>query len=187
MSKINLGFDPKEIAELKKECKEENSTFIYVDDEEGDYLGEGEYAHIHFVGMRDGKEVIFDAVVYTLRLHHSSLVYEEAERRVMKIYPLFVPPENRDETYQANDEMDEEIELLIQEFIEEIEENEEVKVAEGVEEEKDFEYGIGLDVYLNVEEIDEDVLEKFVEEYTTNTLKFDPTMYSFKSDDEDMD
>ena len=42
MSKINLGFDPKEIAELKKECQEENSPFIYVDDEEGDYLGEGE-------------------------------------------------------------------------------------------------------------------------------------------------
>ena len=130
--------------------------------------------------------MIFDAVLYTLRLHHSSLVYEEAERRATQEHPLYVPIDQRDETYQANDEIDEEVELLITEIIEEIEENEEIKVTEHLETEVNAEEGtVELDICLNVEALDDQVVEQFVKEYTAGRLELDPTLYSFHSLDEE--
>jgi hypothetical protein len=112
-------------------------------------------------------------------------VYETAERKALKTYPLYVPMENRDETYEANEVIDEEVELYITELIEEIEENEEVKLSEHLEIDEKFEFGIGLDVCLNVDEVDDAVVTKFVDEYLAGTIKLDQTMYSFKSEYED--
>src|SRR5690554_7361969 len=39
--------------------------------------------------MHEGREVIYDAALYTLRLHHSSEVYELAEHRAAKKFPNF--------------------------------------------------------------------------------------------------
>jgi hypothetical protein len=185
MTYKNEGYDPAEIAQLKKECENEHSSFVYFEDEEDFGHSADEYAHFQFVGDFKGQEVIYDAVIYTLRLHHSSLVYEAAENKVIKKYPLYVPMENRDETYQANEALDEEVELLITEMIEEIEENEEIKVAENVEIDEDFEYGVGLDVCLNVDIIDDIVVENFIEDFLSNNLKLDPTLYSFSAEEDD--
>jgi hypothetical protein len=181
----NDGYDPSEIALLKKECENEGSTFVYFEDEEDFGHSADEYAHFQFVGDFKGEEVIYDAVIYTLRLHHSSLVYEAAEKKAMTQFPLYVPMENRDETYQANEALDEEVELMITELIEEIEENEEIKVAENVEVDEDFEYGVGLDVCLNVEEIDDEVVENFIAKFLSNTLELDKTLYSFTAEDDE--
>jgi hypothetical protein len=180
----NLGFDPDEIKELQAECKAQQATFVYVDDEE-DPIDDEEYAHVFFVGKYDDKEVIYDLELVTLRMHFSTVVYQTALEKVMKVMPLYVPLHNRDETYKANDELDEEAELLIMEMIEEIEETEEVKVQEHVQIIKDLEYGIGLDVALNVDEISEEVIEEFIQNFNSNKLKLDATLYSFKSGDED--
>lgn len=181
----NEGYDPKEIAQLRQECEKEGSTFVYFEDEEDFGHSADEYAHFQFVGDFNGQEVIYDAVIYTLRLHHSSLVYEAAEKKAMKHFPLYVPMENRDETYQANDALDEEVELMITELIEEIEENEEIKVAENVEVDEDFEYGVGLDVCLNVDEIDDEVVENFIEDFLAKKLNLDKTLYSFSGEEDD--
>ncbi len=181
----NEGYDPTEIAQLKKECEAEHSNFVYFEDEEDFGHSADEYAHFQFVGDYKGQEVIYDAVIYTLRLHHSSLVYEAAEKKALKLYPLYVPMENRDETYQANDALDEEVELLITELIEEIEENEEIKVSENVEIDEDFEYGVGLDVCLNVNEIDDEVVENFIADFLADKLNLDKTLYSFTSEEEE--
>jgi spore cortex formation protein SpoVR/YcgB (stage V sporulation) len=93
--------------------------------------------------------------------------------------------ENRDDNYVANDALDEEVELLITEFIEEIEENEEIKVAESVEIDEDFEYGVGLDVCLNVEEIDDEVVEKFIADFLADQLNLDKTLYSFTTEEDE--
>lgn len=181
----NEGYDPKEIAQLRQECEKEGSTFVYFEDEEDFGHSADEYAHFQFVGDFNGQEVIYDAVIYTLRLHHSSLVYEAAEKKAMKHFPLYVPMENRDETYQANDALDEEVELMITELIEEIEENEEIKVAENVEVDEDFEYGVGLDVCLNVDEIDDEVVENFIQDFLAKKLNLDKTLYSFSGEEDD--
>lgn len=173
---MNEGFDPIEIAELKKECEQEGQNYVIVEDEDG-MNDSGEFAHFQFVGKHEGNEVIYDAVMGTLRLNHSSLVFEEAEMRMKKAYPNYIEIDKRKPNYKV----DEDMELMLEEIIEELEEEEDFKVSEFVEVETDFEYGIGLDIALNVEEIDNEVITKFVNDFNSGTLKLDPTLYSFSS------
>lgn len=181
----NEGFDPATIQHLKDECRQEGSSFVYVEDDEDDLevLNSGECVHVQFVGKYKENEVIYDAIIYTLRLHHSSLVYEMAMEKVKKSFPEYVPVEDRKPDYRIDPELEEEIELFLTELIEEIEENEAVKVQEHIEIDHDFEYGISLDVCLNVEEITDEEIETFIAQFNKNTLKLDKTMYSFTSDE----
>jgi hypothetical protein len=184
INKDNPGFDPKEIALLKEECAAESSSFVYFEDEEDMDHPTDEYAHFQFVGEHEGQEVIYDAVIYTLRLHHSSTIYEAAEQKALKMFPDYVPFDQRTGKHKPNVELDEQVEQIIQEFIEEMEETEEVKVAENLDIDYEFEYGIGLDVCLNVDEIDDEVVEKFIEDFKAGSLKLDPTLYSFSAEED---
>jgi len=178
----NEGFDPEEINALKEECRQEGKSFVYVEDDDLDVLESGECVHIQFPGSYQGQEVVFDALVYTLRLHHSSLVYEMAVEQVQKAYPTYVPPEDRKPNYTIDSDLEDEAETALTEIIEEIEETETVKVQEHVEVDTNFEYGISLDVCLNVEEITDEVIENFIRNFKANTLHLDNTLYSFMSD-----
>ena len=180
----NEGYDPEEINALKDECRQEGKSFVYVEDDDLDVLEEGECAHIQFPGKYQGTEVIFDALVYTLRLHHSSLVYEMAVEQVRKTYPEYVPPEDRKPSFKISPEMEEEAETALTEIIDEIEETETVKVQEHVEVDMESDYGIALDVCLNVEEITDAVIEDFINHFTNNTLSLDNTLYSFTNEEE---
>ena len=181
----NEGYNPTEIEGLKEECREAGKPFIYIEDEDLDVLESGECVHIQFVGKDFGQEVIYDGLVYTLRLHHSSTVYEQAVEQIRKTHPEYVPPEDRQPGYQIDGAKDEQIEELLTELIEELEETEAVKVQEHLDLEHDFEYGIGIDVCLNVEEINDEVVEKFVTQFNAGTIKLDQTLYSFTSDEVD--
>ncbi len=181
----NEGYAPEEIEGLREECRETGRSFIYVEDEDLDVLESGECAHIQFVGKDFGDDVIFDGLIYTLRLHHSSTVYETAVEQIRKSHPEYVPPEDRQPGYSIDAAKDEEIEELLTELIEELEETEAVKVQEHVELEHDFEYGIGIDVCLNVEDINDEVIENFISKFNSGTLKLDTTLYSFTNDEVD--
>jgi hypothetical protein len=186
MSKnTNPGFDPVEIAALKKQCQEDNRSFVYILDEELPSGNEREMVHIQFVGQYEKQEVIYDAIVCTLQLHYSSLLYEAAEREIIQQYPLYVPLENRDENYEPNEELDEEVEMLILEVIEDLEENEEIKVAEYIEIDPEFDYGVSIEVALYVTALDDDMLTQFIIDFNGNTLSLDPSLYTFNSDDEE--
>ena len=180
----NDGFDPEEINALKDECRQEGKSFVYVEDDDLDVLESGECVHIQFPGVFETQEVIYDALVYTLRLHHSSLVYEKAVGEVQKTFPTYVPPEDRELSYKITPEMEEEAETALTEIIDEIEETETVKVQEHVEVDTDFDYGVSLDVCLNVEEITDEVIEGFIRDFNANTLSLDTTLYSFMSEEE---
>ncbi|GAB3992201.1 hypothetical protein GCM10028807_24760 [Spirosoma daeguense] len=180
----NEGYDPEEINALIEECSQEGKSFVYVEDNDLDVLEEGECAHIQFPGKYQGAEVIFDTLVYTLRLHHSSLVYEMAVDQVRKTYPEYVPPEEREENYKISSDLEEEAETALTELIDELEETEAVKVQEHVEVDLQSDYGIALDVCLNVEEINDEVIENFIRNFKNNTLSLDNTLYSFTSEEE---
>src|SRR5215217_4412878 len=122
---MNPGFDPEEIAQLRRECKAERSNFIHVDDEFEEEEENNEHAHVQFVGIYKDAEVIYDALIYTLRLHHSTLVYDEALERLKKEMPNYISQDERPENYKISAEEEEDAEMLLTEFIEEIEENEE--------------------------------------------------------------
>ena len=182
----NPGFDPEEIEQLKRECKAEKLNFVFVSDElEEDEDENNEHAHIQFVGWYKDKEVIFDALIYTLRLHHSTLVYDAALERLKVDMPDYVSPDEREDDDDYDEDQDEEAEILLTEFIEEIEENEEIKVKEHVEMDTTFEYGIGLEVGLNKTEINNKVISEFIIAYNAGRVQLDSTMFSFTSEEED--
>lgn len=80
---------------------------------------------------------------------------------------------------------EEEIGWFITEIIMEIEEEETVKVQEFVDIDTHHDFGIGLDAALNVDEITEQVISKFVQEFNEDTLVLDDTMYSFQTEDDE--
>ncbi|WP_025761689.1 hypothetical protein [Dyadobacter tibetensis] len=183
----NPGFDPEEIEQLKRECKAERRSFVYVADEfEDDEENENdEHAHVQFVGWQNDKEVVYDALIYTLRLHHSTLVYDAALERLKQHMPDYLPPDERGELDDIDLDAEEEAESLLTEFIEEIEENEEIKVKEHVETDTSFEYGIGLEVGLNKTEINEKVVTEFIIAFNAGRLQLDNTLYSFSTSEEE--
>lgn len=179
----NPGFLAEEIQKVKEKCQSEGKSFIFIEDDDLPIGNDKEMAHIQFIGNYNGREVVYDAMLYTLQLHYSSVIYEEAEREVMNEYPLYVPIESRDETYQPNEQMDEEVEMMILEVIEELEETDEIKVSEFIQLDEQFEFGIGIEAALYVPTLEDDVIENFIQNFNNGTFKADETMYSFKNEE----
>lgn len=180
----NPGFLAEEIANLKSLCAVEKKSFIVIDDDDLPMGNDKEMVHIQFVGKHKDKEVVYDAILCTLQLHYSSTIYEEAEREAIEQFPLYVPIENRDETYLANEAFDDEVEMMILEIIDEIEENDDIKVSEYIELDEYFDFGISLEAALYVEALDDEVIEKFILDFNSDSLKLDSSLYSFKSEED---
>lgn len=179
----NPGLQPEEVARIKRLCRESGQPYVLNDQEP---QGE-EFAHFFFVGNYEGKEVVFDSVLYTLRLHHMSQLYEMAEDQACARYPEYNRvslEEDADVNKHLSEDKWEEIELFKAEVMDELEENETIKVQEYVNLDPDFDYGIGLECCLNVEEITPQVISKFVKGFLGNTLALDKTLYSFKHEEE---
>jgi hypothetical protein len=183
----NLGFDPSEIAQLRKECEEEGLPFVIIVDDEDDIEFSTDFCEVQFVGKYEGKEAIYDAIFYTLKMHHEGLVYDEAEKKVKKIYPNYVSIEERTPSYKGSNEEDDEVELLIVEFMEEIMEEESIKAKESITIDDSIEFGVGIEVILNVEEITPQIIADFIDQYNSGTVKLDDTFYSFSYDDDEED
>ena len=181
----NEGYDPEEINALKEECRQEGKSFVYVEDDDLETLDEGECVHVQFPGNYQGQEVIFDALIYTLRFHHGILTYEMALEQVQKTYPDYVPLEDRQPNYKISADREEEAETALSEIMDEIEETETIKVQEHVEVDMESDYGIVLDVGLHEEEITDEVVESFIRNFNANTLSLDNTLYAFASEDEE--
>jgi len=178
----NKGFDPQVIHDFK--VRIQASGRGYVMDEEDENTDE--YVHFYFVGVYEGKEVVYDAVMYTLRLQHESELFEIAEHRAAKHFP-----EYRKITYEEDengnlatlDPLQEEIGLYIAEVIMELEEDEAVKVKEHVDMDANTDFGVALDVGLHVEKIASHEIEKFIRDFNEDTLDLDETLYSFQTQD----
>jgi hypothetical protein len=172
---MNKGYDAAEIARIKAEAAKTGRSFVWNTTQERDEEG----AYFYFVGTDgDGKEVVYDSFLYTLRADYELAVYDLAEQRLLEKFPKFSGIESASE-----DELDY-LDLLV----DEIETEDEVAVVERIELDEAAEYGVSLDVALNVDEVNEDVIEKFVTEFNADTLILDDTEYSFShaaGEDED--
>lgn len=181
----NPGFDPKNIVELSTELAKTGKTYKIVPDPGNSE----EFINFLFIGMFEGRQVIYDAALYTLRLHHSSEVYELAEHEAAKKFPNFKGI-NYEEDEEGNlkplSSEEEEVGWFITEIIMEMEEEEAVKVQEFVDIDTHHDYGIGLDAALNVEEITDKVIKKFITEFNDDTLKLDDTLYSFQTEEDEI-
>src|SRR5688572_16886106 len=68
MTDINKGFNPHVINDYKMKMKSLDRDYLFDENDENS----DEYAHFYFVGIYEGKEVIYEAVMYTLRLQHEA-------------------------------------------------------------------------------------------------------------------
>ncbi len=171
---MNKGLDPQEIAKLKANMKETGKSFAWNEEEEKDE----NFASFFFVGNHHGKEVIFDAFMYTLETEYASLTYDIAMDLVMKEYPQFA---NSDFDAEEGEHVD-----ALEKALMEIEEEGTSKVSEFVTvDDEDTDYGVNMTVCLNIIEVDEAQIEKFVKSYNSGDLKLDKSLYSFEPEDED--
>jgi hypothetical protein len=181
----NKGFEPDVISEYKARIAGNGKNFIYDDEDENSE----EYAHFYFVGKFEGKDVIYDTVIYTLRLQHESELYEIAEHRAAKHFPEYKKisyEEDENGNLETLDPLAEEIGLYMAEVILELEEDEAVKVQEHVEIDTNSEFGISLDIGLHREKINPQVIERFIKDYNEDSLVLDKTYYSFQTQDEEI-
>ena len=179
----NRGFDPVVINEHKARIKSGGKAFSLVTPDENT----DEYAHFYFIGKYEGRDVLYDAVLYTLRLQHQSELYDLAEHKAANHFPQYKKityKEDENGNLQPLDELEEEIGLYMAEVILELEEEDQVKVKEHVEIDANIDFGIGLDAGLNVEEVTPKVIEKFIKDFNEDTLSLDKTLYSFQLEDE---
>lgn len=184
MSRVeNTGFDPEVIADYKARIKAAGKSYLLdEEDEQSD-----EYAHFYFIGKFEGKDVVYDAVIYTLRLHHESELYEIAEHRAARHFPEYKKisyDEDENGNLEALDPLEEEIGLFMAEVIMELEEEEAVKVKEHVNLDAQAEFGVSLDVGLHVEAITPKVIDRFIRDFNEDTLALDDTLYSFQTQDD---
>lgn len=180
----NDGFLPKNIEALRQELKSSNKSFKIIPSEDNT----DEFVNFYFIGKYEGKEVIYDAVLYTLKLHYQSEVYELAEHEAAKKFPNYEGIKyNEDENgnlipLKAEEE---EIGWFITEMIMDMEEEGAVKVQEFLDLDTHHDYGIGLDAALNLESLDEKAIEDFVEAFNEDSLELDDTFYTFESAEEE--
>lgn len=180
----NLGFDKEEIQKLKDEMSASGQNFVIIESEDNN----DEFMNFYFLGVYEGKDVIYDAALYTLKMQHNSEIFELAQHKVAQKFPQY---KGIDYTEDENgdiaplDDLDEEIGLYLTEVMDELEEEETVKVHEHIDIDDKIDFGIGLDAGLNVETINEQVINKFIIEFNEATIKLDPTHYSFQFDGQD--
>ncbi|MFZ6010740.1 MAG: hypothetical protein ACOYXT_10380 [Bacteroidota bacterium] len=176
----NKGFDPKTVNDYASRMKALGSPFLFDEEDENS----DEYAHFYFIGKYQGKEVIYDAVMYTLRLQHESELFEIAEHRAAKHFPEYKKisyEEDENGNLEALDPLEEEIGLYMAEVIMELEEEEAVKVKEHVDIDPHADFGVSLDIGVHVEKITPQVVERFIKDYNEDSLRLDETLYSFQT------
>ena len=181
----NPGFDSQNIEQLKIELRKTGKPFQIIPDEENS----DEFVNFYFIGMYEGKEVIYDAALYTLRLHHASEVYELAEHEAAKKFPNFKGihyEEDENGNMKPLSSEEEEVGWFITEIIMELEEEEAVKVQEFIEIDTNHDYGIGLDAALHVESITEETISRFISEFNDDTIKLDDTFYAFQTEEDEI-
>jgi hypothetical protein len=178
----NKGFDPQTIQEYNDKLKAMGTTWLKDEEDEHNE----EYTHFYFVGLYEGKEVIYDTVMYTLRLQHESELFEIAEHRAAQHFPEYKKityEEDENGNLAALDPLEEEIGLYIAEVIMELEEEEAVKVKEHVDLDVNTDFGVALDVGIHRETITTAEIEKFIKDFNEDTLELDQNLYSFQTED----
>lgn len=180
--KLNSGFEADAIQSFRKKLK--GALFAEVPEEDSSE----EFRHVQFLGAYEGKEVVYDAIVYTLRFQHELELYELAEHEAAKYFPNFKKlqyQEDENGNLRTLDTDEEAIGLYMAEVILELQEEEVVKVKEHVEVDTHVDFGVGLSVGLHQESITDSVIEDFISAFNSGTLKLDDTLYSFQQEEEE--
>jgi hypothetical protein len=176
---MSEGFDPKVIAEFQSKLDVAKARFLPVEEDNNS----DEFFHFRFLGDYQGKRVIYDAVLTTLRLEHESELFELAEAITAERFPNWNREESKEPLTAEEQSLQDEIGLHMAEVVLGLQEEGSVKVKEHIELGEDGDFGVSLDVGLQVERITSAVIERFIDQFTTGKLVLDDTLYSFQLDE----
>lgn len=179
----NQGFNTEEIQKLKVEINATGQSYVVIDSEDNN----DEFMNFYFIGVYEGKEVIYDAALYTLRMQHNSEVFEVAQHKVAQKFPDYKGidyEEDENGDIRPLDDFSEEMGLYLTEVMDEIEEEESVKVQEHLDLDPNIDFGIGIDCGLNIDQVSSEVIEQFIENFNNDELKLDTTLYSFQYEED---
>lgn len=174
---MNRGFLAQTIEAFKVELEKNGQPYLAVDPGNNS----DEYFHFQFVGKHQHKDVIFDCILSTLRLEHESLLYELAEEKALERFPNYSPTVDG----PLANELEEEVGLYMAEVILEYQESGDIKVQEFLEVDDSAEFGIGLDVGLQVETITPVVIERFINRFNEGSFQLDETLYTFQASEDE--
>lgn len=164
---MNAGYSKEEINKVKEQCTKTGKSFMYREvDKEG-----RSFANFLFVGENDGNEVVFDSFIYTLETEYFSNLYEEAQEEVIRLHPEW---EDADFDSVEGDHVD-----LLESIADELAKDDANDIQEFIEVDEETDFGIMLDICLNVPEITDDIIERFVKDFNSDSLNLDETFYSF--------
>ncbi|MFO0267671.1 MAG: hypothetical protein ACK51D_12080, partial [Cyclobacteriaceae bacterium] len=104
---------------------------------------------------------------------HESEVLEIAEARVAEKFPGYDPD-------KSEPDLDAQVAEALAEVMVELQEEEEVKVQEFIEEDLEHEWGLGIDAALNVPVISPTQIQRFIDRYRAADTRTDPDLYSFQ-------
>jgi hypothetical protein len=169
---MNEGYSAEALAELRAECKELKQNFV-INTENGEER-DAEGAYFYFIGKHEGKEVIYDTFLYTLRMEYEMQLYDAAEERMITKFPNFSQA-------KATEDQLEYFDFLLAE----LEEDDFVKVQEFVQIDNTVEFGVSIDACLNIEEVTDEAITKFVNDFNSGKLKLDDSEYSFSNFEEE--
>ncbi len=184
LAKNNLGYDPQTIEAYRAKMIAADKNYWIENEAENT----SEYASFYFIGQHEGREVIYDAAIYTLRLQHESELYEIAEHRAANHFPDFKKityDEDENGNLENLDPLQEEIGLFMAEVIMELEEEGSVRVKEHIDMDMQAELGIGLDIGLHVDKVTHHVIERFIKSFNDDTIILDETLYTFQTHDQE--
>ncbi|MEM7550511.1 MAG: hypothetical protein AAF363_12590 [Bacteroidota bacterium] len=185
MKVYDKDFSEEKINEIRKAIESGNEGFITNEAEENNE----ELVNFFFLGKYEGHDVVYDALMYTLRLHHNSEIYELAEHKAAQKFPNFRKIEYEEDEngdLEALDNDEEEMGLFMAQTIIELEDEEVVKVQEHAEIDPNLDFRIGLDIGLNVESINTATIKKFIGDFNDDNLSLDETLYSFQTEGEEL-
>jgi hypothetical protein len=163
---MNAGYNPENISQIKQAAAHAGFSFVLNDQQEEQ---DEQSAYFFFVGKNDGKEVIFDTFIYTLRAEYELQLHELAESRLLEKFPNLASVDDANEDQLIYFDM----------LLDDIEQEDEISVVEFINTDEAVDFGVSIDVCLNVDEITPEVIEKFVQDFNADKLDLSDEEYSF--------
>jgi hypothetical protein len=163
------------INKIREECRKTGLNFIYNPQEEPDE--ELQNASVYFVGKDGAKEVIYNAFIMTLEYDYHLAVMEEAEEKLINKFPKLEGVDYEDYSEEQKDLLDEIIDDIYEEDLVKVQERIDVFEGDGLE--------LEMEVALHVKQITSAEIDKFVKAFNANTIELDDRLYSFEVQEED--
>lgn len=161
------------LKEVKEFLKKNGTSFKVLDDS----AREDGALQFAFVGEFEGKEVVFDVFMMTLEFDFFTGVLEEAINQTIELHPEFKEADFDAIEGKHIDIMDD--------IAAELAKDEDFQVCEYLDIEEGDDNVVELDVSLNITEVSDEAIKKFINDFTTGELELDETYFSFELDDEE--